>query len=598
MKRPFLYVGSVVIFILAAVAFIFVPARSGGDGSRESVVFGKYDGRPIEYKPNSELALNINRYEQMAKRQGQSIEGFTWFYIYTYAFRDTIGEIARKTMVRDSGYEPSDKAVARATLALPYLLDEEGKYDARAYNRFFPTDGDKEDLRRGILESLVVQRFDEDLLGSDGLIGGQKLFGMKTSDAEAEFLRMMGEDRRSFDVVSFSKSSYPDSEVRKFAEENAALFEKLDVSAISFSDEATAKKVSAQLSGGALTFEDAVGQDYSQKYYTDAKGKISASYRYQLKGILADAASMDAIDSLAEGSLSAPIQTGDGWTVFRKDGKSVPADFGAADAVDFSAVTYLSEDLARSARERLVSGELSLTEALNGAGTPVITDGEGKLGAKTRGALEGILHDAGDAAALVSLANGAWSEPVRTQGQERGGDGWTLFRKDSSATTDAFDVAKRYVSSNEAGRIEDYFIARTRDLTSAATLSGIDGAVASFEGAERHSVSGIALNFGGTAIAPKIPSDVKPLADASGNEAFWEKAFSLKRGEFTEPMVLGGYVVSLRLSGEEKAAAEDGQLETLRGEIAGFDRNGVDSAIQDSKKVENNVWDAYSLLHM
>ncbi len=591
MKKPFLYVGSVLIFILAAVAFIFVPARAGNSRAENAVVFGKYDGKPIEYKPNSVLALNIDRYERMAKAQGQNIEGFTWFYIYTYAFRDTINEIARATFVKKSGYEPSDKAVARATLALPYFLDENGKYSQTRYEAI--SEDSREELRKNIKDSLIVQRFDYDMLGTSNEIGGTKLYGLKLSDEEISFILSMGEKRRSFDVVSFDKSLYPDSEIFTFAEENRSLFDKFDLSAISFKDEQTAKQVASQLSGNALEFKDALGEEYSEKYYTDADGKITASYRYQIKGILSDESALSSLDSLSEGSFSDAIQTSSGWTIFRKDGKTTEPDFGKADAIDFSAITFDSQDLASSVRERLSDGSLTISSVLNGAGKKTYTDNDGKLNAKTISEATNILSNKDDAKNLSELSKDDWSSPIKTA------EGWTIFRKDGEVTrTDSFDVAKRYVTSNESGRIEDYFIARAKDFSAAATLSGFESAAAQFKEAETNSVSGISLNYGGTSISSKLPENVKPLASASSNENFWTKAFSLKNGELSEPMVLGNYVVALKMTGEETVTADESKISALKTDIAGFDSDSLSSAISESKKVEDNVWDAYARLHM
>ncbi len=588
MKKPLLYVGSVFVFILAAVAFIFVPARSGNNQAGSAVVFGKYDGKPIEYKPNSELALNIDRYERMAKQQGQAIEGFTWFYIYTYAFRDTIGEIARKAMVRLTGYEPSNKAVARATLALPYFLDENGKYSPQLYERL--SDENKADLSKSIHESLIIQRFNEDFLGSTKTLGEKKLYGLKTTDKESKFLLSIGANRRSFDLVAFDKADYPESELRRFAQENLSLFEKFDLSAISFEDEATAKKIAGQISGNALEFSDALAQDYAQKYYTDSNGKITASYRYQIKGILANESSLDSLDSLAEGAWSEVVQTSKGWTLFRKDGKTIPPDFGDADSIDFSAITFDSQDLASDVQAKLLSGELTLSDALNGAGKKTYTDDVGKLNAKTIDEAKALIVDGAEK--IDNLTIGVWTAPIRTN------DGWTLFRKDSNPATDAFDVVKRYVTSNESTRIEDYFIEQIKDFTSTAMLSGFDEAKSTFPLAKTHNIQNVALNYGGTSIASKLPEDVKPLSSATTNENFWEKAFSLKVGEYSAPIVLGNYVIALKLLSEETIEADDSQLAAIQNDVKGYDSESIDSAILNSKKVEDNVWDAYARLHM
>lgn len=483
MKKPLLYIGSVLIFILAAVAFVFVPAKAGGGQNGAYPVFGKYDGKPIELKPGTDFATAVNNYSNFYRNQGVNLDEQNSFYLYNMAFNAAIVTTTAREAEKSVGYKPSKKSVSRNLLR--YYSDETGKYSSKIYSMY--SDNQKEELRKNVEKDLVVSRFNDDIFGSETEVGGKKLYGIKSSDAEIAFLKKMGEDKRAFNIVSFSKSSYPESEIKSFAEGNKELFDKFDISAITISDEATAKKVQKQLAGGEISFDDAVAEEYSEKNYTDAKGKVTAAHRYQVKGILADESSLSAIESLSDGAFSDVVKTASGWTVFRKDGKTAGTDF---------------------------------------------------------------------------------------------------------ETPDGLDVAKRYITSNESGRIEDYFVAKAKDYIASAAVAG-EGAELP-EGAESFTTKPFPLNYGSTTIAGKLPTDVAPLAGADRNENFWEKAFKLKAGEYSEPLVIGNYVVVLRIAEAAEDAEEKGLSDdALRSEIANYDSSSAQSVMTGSKKVENNVLQAY-----
>lgn len=490
MKKPLLYIGSVLIFILAAVAFVFVPAKAGNSVSKDSIVFGKYDKKPIEYKPGTEFARAVKNITDNYQRQGINIDDTQYFYIYSYAFNNAIQEIATKKAVDDSGYKPSTQEINRQMLKSAYFLDENGKYSPRLYNLY--SNEQIEEIRNNVERFLILTRYQEDMFGSDAEAEGNKYFGIKSNDEEIEFLSKIGAKKRQFDMISFNKDDYPESEVLAFAKSNQNLFDKYDLSAISFDDEATAKKVSKQIANNEIKFEDAVGEEYSKKYYTDNSGKITASYQYQIKGYLADESSLETVKALAKDSYSDVIKTSNGYTIFRKDGDFTVANF---------------ED------------------------------------------------------------------------------------------SNTLDVVKKYIKSNESGKIEDYFITEAKNFTAKAIIEGFDEtSIVDLYGAEKFNLPAFSLNFGANSIADKLPTDIaKPLASATTNENFWEKAFSLKVGEYSEPIVLGNYVIVLKYNNEENASDINSDL--IKSEIVMYDQASAKQTLLDSDKIENNIFEAYTRLH-
>ncbi len=314
MKKSLLYVGSV--FILLLSAFIFVlPSTSIFQKNNTLPPFGKYDGKPIELTQGSDFANAVANYTEMYKNNGQQINDYVNFYIYNYAFNNALTTLAYTTEVKNSGYAPSKKAVSRTMLN--YFLDSDGNYSADRYNAVSETD--RNTLRNDITRSLTFARFYEDVFGSQTKLGETSLYGIKTSEAESSYLNSFGSTKRSFDLVAFDTNEYPEEEVKAFAEKNSELFEKYDLSVISFKDESQAKKVLAQLKNNEVTFADAV-TEYSEKYYSGSDGKSNSTYEYQLKQIISDAQQLKSIVELTQDSLSDIVKTSNGYSVFKADG--------------------------------------------------------------------------------------------------------------------------------------------------------------------------------------------------------------------------------------------------------------------------------------
>ena len=344
MKKTLLYVGSVIILILAAVTFIFIPSSSPFGRTNSSPVFGKYDGTPIQLTPGSDFALAVKKYtdkaQKIAQEQGKELSKYHYLQIYSNAFSEAVRSLAFKSEVKKSGYEPSSKLVSR--IMLNYFINPQtGKYDTQLYS--LTSDADKESMRSGIKDDLSRIQYYEDIFGSEDKFGDSKLFGLKTSQKEIDFLADMNTEKRSFEMVAFSKSAYPDSEVVSFAKEHEEYFKKFSLSAITTEDESIAKKASSQLSNGERTFEDAYSE-YSEKYYTDpdSQGKLSVShsYQYQLKNILENESDINTIEALKKGAVSGVIKTKQGYTIFRKDADETAPDFANTETIDV-ARTYI-----------------------------------------------------------------------------------------------------------------------------------------------------------------------------------------------------------------------------------------------------------------
>ncbi len=489
MKSKMLWIGSVIILFLSVICFVVFGVGTeiiqALTGSGNGAVFGKYDGKPITLEPNSEFANAVQNYTDMAQRNNgdKALDESTYFYIYTYAFNTAVQSIASKSEVKKSGYHPSNDSISR--IMLPYFTGADGKFDPKLYESV--PESDRNSFRESISQQLTTSRFAEDYFGSSESVNGKQIFGRKSSKKEIDFLARLANEKRSFDIVSYNKLDYPESEIKAFAKENAEMFNTYSLSVITCNDESTAKKVSSQISNNEITFKDAI-TSFSEKYYSNGEGKIIENYEYQIKENLDSDADFAKIASLKKDEVSPVIKTVKGYSIYRADGDKIDADFSKQDFI-----------------------------------------------------------------------NGV----------------------------------KAYINEKETGRIEDYFIEKANSFITEATVSGFDKA-AKNEGLSVTSIPAFPLNYGDVDIADKIPTEnVKEFTYANSSENLLQKAFGLKLNEISEPVVLGNYIIVLKLTGTQSDEATDELKNTIASSTVAYDQDDAQSTLLSSKKVENKVTDVY-----
>ena len=331
-KKILISAGSIIILVLAAISFIFIPAMVQGGGS-EIPPLGYYNKKPIEYKQGTYFTSLVQFYsEQVGSENLQS----AYFDIFNTAFNGAVLNEAFTQAVDATGYVVPTALLDRNMI--PYFYDENGVYSKKLFNE--ASDSTKIELRNSLENSLVYQRYTDDLFGSASeKIGDYAMYGLKTPSTEIVFIDSMGENQRTFQVVSFDMTNYPAAEAITWGQNNADLFTQYDLSVISLADEVAANNLLKQLQNNEILFEDAV-TELSRNYYSGTDGKLLNKYKYQLNNIVTDEASLNALTTLTEGQLSDVVATTNGYSIFRGDGASIPANFEDETLVD-AVVSYM-----------------------------------------------------------------------------------------------------------------------------------------------------------------------------------------------------------------------------------------------------------------
>ena len=329
MKKGVLYTfGASIILIICFIAFVLPSSLSKTAQQQEGLVFGKYNGKKISYEYGSDFTNFLSQYAQMYRNQGVEITQSNQMTIYNYAFNSTVIKYQQEDALKAAGYEVPQNSI---NLKLKnYFKDSDGKFSMKAYKQADPTY--IENLTNSIKESLYTGRYYDDYYGTSVTFAGYKLFGLKSAEAETEFLDSFCKERRSFNVIHFDTGNYPEEEQIKFGKSNPDKFTKYDLSVITVEEKDMAAKVISRISKGQITFEDAVAE-YSEKNYSDSDGKLTNNSQYQIENILKEKDDISKITSLAQDEISPAVETLIGFSIFKNNASPVTPDFSNEDTI-------------------------------------------------------------------------------------------------------------------------------------------------------------------------------------------------------------------------------------------------------------------------
>lgn len=330
MKKGLSYsIASVVVLVICLIAFVLPTTMSGGQNPDKLPPFGKYDGKKIEYVQGSDFANYVSYYGQMLQAQYGQLNDSSYYQVFNFAFNSAVTKLAYEDEVKNSGYVVPTSEINRELAKNFY--DENGKYSSKLYKQTPAAEINM--MKDDIQSNLISSRYYDDVFGSSiQKLGSEKMFGMKQSSKEAEFLKDYNKNQSGFNMVAFPLSDYPEEEKVKFGKNNAAKFNKYDLSLIICADSATADKALSRVNNEEITFTDAI-TEYSEKSYSDTEGKMTINYQYQIENILVNPEDMAKIANLKKGDKSEVIETKSGFAFFLANGEVTSPDFTNADII-------------------------------------------------------------------------------------------------------------------------------------------------------------------------------------------------------------------------------------------------------------------------
>ena len=134
-----------------------------------------------------------------------------------------------------------------------------------------------------------------------------------------------------------------------------------------------------------------------------------------------------------------------------------------------------------------------------------------------------------------------------------------------------------------------------KNFVKEAKASDIDTAAASYENASIIDLPAFPLNYGSSPLYDKMDSSaVADLTTAAENEDFLTQAFSLKVDDYSDPIILNGNIVVLKLTDIEKnEPAEDAEPVDYNSKFVEFDQSTSQAVVFQSPKLENNFITVY-----
>ena len=104
-------IGAIVILVIAAFAFIYVPGMSGNAANSGLEVYGKYDGEKITNENGSYFMGALQQAYAEAEANGQEITNDNFYQLLSNAFNQTVINMAFTADVKETGFIPSETAI-------------------------------------------------------------------------------------------------------------------------------------------------------------------------------------------------------------------------------------------------------------------------------------------------------------------------------------------------------------------------------------------------------------------------------------------------------------------------------------------------------
>jgi hypothetical protein len=185
-------------------------------------------------------------------------------------------------------------------------------------------------LWRNVQEEFIQERYMSDITG------------LRVSSREKAFIGNMSSPERSFDLVSFPLSTYPESELIAYAGSNPAPFRLVHLSRITInSGEREAQQVLSSVQDGVSAFEDAA-RNQSQDEFKEQGGDMGVKMAFELSSVIPDEAERNTVLTLTRGSYSPIVKVPSGWAFFRAEEAPYAADLGNSGHID-KIRRYMSE---------------------------------------------------------------------------------------------------------------------------------------------------------------------------------------------------------------------------------------------------------------
>jgi len=362
-NNPFVWGGSIVILVILVITFVAGPAVGQFGSGSGRIIFGSYNKKPIEYRPDNYFArqrdIMADRVRENTTNDPFAME-FQLYQVWRQAFESTALHVAFLDMAERAGLAVSDDRVDREIISNGPYRDAEGNFDESRYLSTSTTmrKANWDFTRESLIQDTVVR----------------DLFSTTPTRGEIDFIKSMGSEEYVIRYAAFPFSLYPAEEIITYAREKENQFREIELSRIAFfSSEEEARGVYNQVKENPLLFEE-LARNHSQDSYAD-RGGIMGSYAFhELSSFFTDPEDLNKIFRLEAAEISDLITTDAGWFIYRADSAAVTPDFSVPE-VQTRVLDYIQryergriEDflLAEAMETKAAAEEAGLVQAARG----------------------------------------------------------------------------------------------------------------------------------------------------------------------------------------------------------------------------------------
>jgi hypothetical protein len=319
-SNPPLFIGTIVVLVIVIVAFVFVPAIPdfGTGGTGNDLVFGYYGDIPISYLPDNYFGRNL---EMLSRMYGVSLESdYSRDFdtnrmanmIWQETFYMTLTHEAILDEMKSAGYKAPAVQVDREMTKLPDFL-ENGRFSITKYRSY--SRSTLLSMWKTTEENYTEQQYKN------------AYNSLLVSSGEKKLIEDMSSPERSFRMVLFSRSSYPDAEVASYGASNPAPFRMVHLSKIVISsNEKEAAQIRDSILNGRTNFEDAARTQSSDASSKDQGGDMGIRMAYDIYSMVPDENERAAVLALKSGEYSEVVKDPNGWAFYRAEADPYAAD--------------------------------------------------------------------------------------------------------------------------------------------------------------------------------------------------------------------------------------------------------------------------------
>ncbi|MBK5199911.1 MAG: peptidylprolyl isomerase [Spirochaetaceae bacterium] len=299
------------ILILIAISFVAAPAIEaivGGSNSNE-IKFGSYDGKDISYSQDSYFYDQYQYYGTQYKGT-TSDSNLALYQIWSQAFNSTVLFTAISQMANKIGYTDTETSINNAIISSGYY-NVDNNFDVATYNK--TSSEQKASIRKKVVRQLPYQTVLNDVQS------------VLTSDAETDYVSKMADNSKTFKYVVFDQSTYPKEDAAKYALANPTLFNMIDISIISTTDEAAAKTALTDINNGKSFDEEAIA--VSKDSYASKGGAIGSTPYYAIKVNFKNADDSLKVLEANNGDVVGPYETDNGYAIYKINKAAITPDY-------------------------------------------------------------------------------------------------------------------------------------------------------------------------------------------------------------------------------------------------------------------------------